>query len=88
MWSWGLPAGHYRVQKQRKQPAAGEAQFGVQRIELIAIMEEAKNKEKTTPDKNEEKEKQPAGKDKDKKEDQELVGESEAVPKCFARKPS
>lgn len=42
-------------------------------------MEEAKNKEKTTPDKNEEKEKQPAGKDKEKKEEQELVGEREYI---------
>ena len=42
-------------------------------------MEEAKNKEKTTPDKKEEKEKQTTGKGKEKKEEQELVGESDFI---------
>lgn len=36
-------------------------------------MEESKNKDKTLPEKTDEKDKQPAGKDKEKKEEQELV---------------
>lgn len=36
-------------------------------------MEESKNKDKTKPEKTDEKDKQPAGKNKEKKEEQELV---------------